>query len=84
MVPAHKTLSEIAVELTGVSASWTKGKDKDGLTLKNVSMRIRKGKLCAIIGPVGSGKVCHSVDLKEDTMGWTTPRRNAFLAMTFT
>ncbi|KPI93323.1 Multidrug resistance-associated protein 4 [Papilio xuthus] len=45
---------ENAVEVYGVSASWTNSKDR--LTLKNISMRLRKGKLCAIIGPVGSGK----------------------------
>ncbi|KPJ13568.1 ABC transporter C family member 12 [Papilio machaon] len=45
---------EYAVEMYGVSASWSKSNDK--MTLKNISMRLRKGKLCAIIGPVGSGK----------------------------
>lgn len=39
-----------------VSASWLG--DPNMLALKNMSARIRKGKLCAIIGAVGSGKVC--------------------------
>ncbi|KAM3966701.1 LOW QUALITY PROTEIN: ATP-binding cassette subfamily C member 4-like [Aphomia sociella] len=45
---------DIVVELRDVSASWTE--DTNFLALKNVSMRIRRGKLCAIIGAVGSGK----------------------------
>ncbi|XP_026324225.1 multidrug resistance-associated protein 4-like [Hyposmocoma kahamanoa] len=46
--------NDIAVELRDVCASWTG--DPNMLALKNVSMRLRKGKLCAIIGPVGAGK----------------------------
>ncbi|XP_045508072.1 ATP-binding cassette sub-family C member 4-like [Colias croceus] len=42
------------VEVRDVSASWTG--DPNFLALKNISFRIRKGKLCAIIGAVGSGK----------------------------
>ncbi|XP_026764672.2 ATP-binding cassette subfamily C member 4-like [Galleria mellonella] len=45
---------DIAVEVRDVCASWTS--DPNFLALKNVSMRLRKGKLCAIIGAVGSGK----------------------------
>nr|AIB06823.1 ABCC3 [Spodoptera exigua] len=43
-----------ALVLHDVSASWTG--DPNMMALKNISMRIRKGKLCAIIGAVGSGK----------------------------
>ncbi|CAK1599799.1 unnamed protein product [Parnassius mnemosyne] len=50
----NSVFSDFAVELHGVSASWTDIKEQ--MTLKNISMRLRKGKLCAIIGPVGSGK----------------------------
>ncbi|KPI93322.1 putative multidrug resistance-associated protein lethal(2)03659 [Papilio xuthus] len=45
---------DLAVELRDVSASWTG--DPNFLALKNISVRIRKGKFCAIIGAVGSGK----------------------------
>ncbi|XP_059049067.1 ATP-binding cassette sub-family C member 4-like [Achroia grisella] len=45
---------DIAVEVRDVSASWTG--DPNFLALKNISLRVRKGKLCAIIGAVGSGK----------------------------
>ncbi|KAL0850177.1 hypothetical protein ABMA28_012050 [Loxostege sticticalis] len=47
--------SEFAIELSGVTAKWTES-DSDDTTLKNLSLRIRRGKLCAVIGPVGSGK----------------------------
>ncbi|CAH2267214.1 jg2942 [Pararge aegeria aegeria] len=46
--------NDTAVEIREVSASWTG--DPNFLALKNISLRIRKGKLCAIIGAVGSGK----------------------------
>nr|ASU47346.1 ABCC3 [Cnaphalocrocis medinalis] len=45
---------DLAVEFRDVSASWTD--DTSRCALKNVSLRLRKGKLCAIIGSVGSGK----------------------------
>ncbi|XP_023934406.1 ATP-binding cassette sub-family C member 4 [Bicyclus anynana] len=46
--------NDTAVEIRDVSASWTG--DPNFLALKNISLRIRQGKLCAIIGAVGSGK----------------------------
>nr|QLH55672.1 mutant ABCC2_R1 protein [Plutella xylostella] len=52
----RKATSEFAVELNDVSASWGGEGDKDEHTLRGVSMRVRRGKLAAIIGPVGSGK----------------------------
>lgn len=45
------------IELFKVSASWTGSKDLSEQFLKNLSLRLQKGKLCAVIGPVGSGKV---------------------------
>nr|AKC34055.1 ABCC3 protein [Spodoptera litura] len=45
---------DTALVLHDVSASWTG--DPNMMALKNISMRLRKGKLCAIIGAVGSGK----------------------------
>ncbi|XP_041973788.1 ATP-binding cassette sub-family C member 4-like [Aricia agestis] len=47
---------EYAVELSGVNASWTDSENPENLTLKNISIRVKKGKLCAVIGHVGSGK----------------------------
>lgn len=47
-------LDDTAVVLHDVSASWTG--DPNFLAIKNISMKLRKGKLCVIIGAVGSGK----------------------------
>lgn len=47
--------NDTAVEIRDVSASWIG--DPNFLALKSISLRIRRGKLCAIIGAVGSGKV---------------------------
>ncbi|XP_039745503.1 multidrug resistance-associated protein 4-like [Pararge aegeria] len=47
-------LSEYVVELSGACASWTKSNEE--MTLKDITMNIRNGKLCAIVGSVGSGK----------------------------
>ncbi|CAG9767681.1 unnamed protein product [Ceutorhynchus assimilis] len=43
---------ESEVSLQGVSASWVPG----NTILSNLEMVVPKGKLCAIVGPVGSGK----------------------------
>jgi ABC-type taurine transport system ATPase subunit len=44
-----------AVVLSHVFASWDKQNAKN--VLRSFSMSITEGKLCVIIGPVGSGKV---------------------------
>ncbi|XP_052753897.1 ATP-binding cassette sub-family C member 4-like [Galleria mellonella] len=48
--------TDMVVELSGVTASWLNETPIEECTLRNISMRLRKGKLCAIIGPVGTGK----------------------------
>lgn len=48
-----KDLNEPSVNIEGASAYWTSDKTA---TLENITLRILPGKLCAIIGPVGSGK----------------------------
>ncbi|XP_052747534.1 ATP-binding cassette sub-family C member 4 [Bicyclus anynana] len=48
-----RATSEYVVECSNANASWTKS---DQMTLKNITMNIRRGKLCAIVGSVGSGK----------------------------
>lgn len=40
-----------AIKFTNVTASW-----ESSQTLTNLNFQVEKGKLCAIIGPVGSGK----------------------------
>jgi ABC-type bacteriocin/lantibiotic exporter with double-glycine peptidase domain len=47
--------SKTSVIMKNVSAKWTKM--QDGETLKSISLSMKGGGLCAIIGPVGSGKV---------------------------
>ena len=70
---ATENLSEAPITLSNVIGTWTNtttaeylppkeeanGCIKDSATtLKNISFEIEKGTLCAIIGPVGAGKVC--------------------------
>ncbi|EDV92547.1 ATP-binding cassette sub-family C member 4 [Drosophila grimshawi] len=45
---------EEAIVLKNISANWDKEKSQG--TLRNLNIQIQKGQLCAIIGPVGSGK----------------------------
>ena len=45
-------LSKLAVEINNVTASWDAKTD----ILKNINLKVPKGKLCIIAGPVGSGK----------------------------
>lgn len=47
---------DVGVLIQNVYASWTDG---DVQTLKNVNITVPRGKLLAIIGSVGSGKVGH-------------------------
>lgn len=42
-----------AIEVNNVTASWT----SDHCSIKELSFQVPKGKLCAIIGSVGAGKV---------------------------
>lgn len=65
MAATSNKSSEFAIELSGVTAKWTES-DSDDTTLKNLSLRIRRGKLCAVIGPVGSGKVSHADFVNEN------------------
>jgi ABC-type transport system involved in cytochrome bd biosynthesis fused ATPase/permease subunit len=45
------------IRVTNVTAKWTD--DLPENTLTDVSLEVRPGRLVAVIGPVGSGKVCH-------------------------
>ncbi|XP_072936015.1 ATP-binding cassette sub-family C member 4-like [Epargyreus clarus] len=44
---------EVGIQIQDVSARWT---ENGPMTLKNLNLTVPKGKLCAIIGAVGSGK----------------------------
>ncbi|OXA51509.1 Multidrug resistance-associated protein 4 [Folsomia candida] len=45
--------NEICLEMTNVSAKWSENSD---LTLNKIDLTAPKGKLVAVVGPVGSGK----------------------------
>ncbi|KAI4466024.1 atp-binding cassette sub-family c [Holotrichia oblita] len=47
----HKT-NDKTIDVTNVDAKWT----DEAITLKKINFSVPAGKLCAIIGPVGSGK----------------------------
>lgn len=51
--PKIDTVSN-AIEIENVNASWD---IDEGKTLDNISIAVKPGHLCAIIGPVGAGKV---------------------------
>ena len=52
---SHITRIDNAVEINDVSASWEE--DASRQTLQQVNLNIGSGQLCALIGPVGAGKV---------------------------
>lgn len=47
-----RSLNEASLQIDGVSANWTPTTP----TLENINLKIPPGILCAIVGPVGSGK----------------------------
>lgn len=47
--------TENAVEINDVNALWDEASNRK--TLQQINLKIRQGHLCAIIGPVGAGKV---------------------------
>ena len=56
----NRPSSSIVVELNKVTSSWSA--NQDCATLDSVSASFKKSQICAIIGPVGCGKVikcCH-------------------------
>ncbi|KAI5634883.1 ABC transporter transmembrane region domain-containing protein [Phthorimaea operculella] len=54
IAPASDKGSEYAIELSGVSASWTA--DPTKLTLNDLTLQVPKGRFWGVIGPVASGK----------------------------
>lgn len=48
-------VKESAIELNQVSARWRN--DSDIETLSRINLKIKAGQFCAVVGPVGSGKV---------------------------
>lgn len=56
LIRKQKPLDSVtpALHVDQISASWV---DSQQSTLDDISLRVKPGQLCAIIGPVGSGKV---------------------------
>lgn len=44
-----------AIELNKVCASWERNSNNE--TLNQIDLKIKTGEVCAVIGPVGGGKV---------------------------
>ena len=51
------------VTLEKVTGKWNKDENED--TLANINLNLKSGQLVAIIGPVGSGKVCSDAKLNH-------------------
>lgn len=56
---------ENAIEVNNVSAIWDEKSSRK--TLNQIDLKIKPGQLCAIIGPVGGGKVCHNPHFRNPT-----------------
>ena len=55
-ITANEDGESETVTLEKVSGKWNKDENED--TLTNIDLSLKSGQLIAIIGPVGSGKVC--------------------------
>lgn len=49
-------LNDFGVEISNATAKWTDDQTKN--SLENINLTVKSGQLAAIVGPVGSGKVC--------------------------
>lgn len=47
--------SDLGIMVTNVTAKWTDAQTEN--SLENINLTVRPGRLVAIIGPVGAGKV---------------------------
>lgn len=51
----NKELNEASIKISNASAKWTD--DQTENTLNHINLTIEPGRLVAVIGPVGAGKV---------------------------
>jgi len=49
-------LSNFGIDILNASAKWILNQPEN--SLNNINLTVRPGRLVAIIGPVGAGKVC--------------------------
>lgn len=65
---AHSALAskEITIMIKNVSASWTSNAIVN--TLHNINIKLETGKLYAIVGPVGAGKVCTATQMRKEIL----------------
>ena len=71
---------QYGVTLTHVCARWDPLSKED--TLKDVSVEVESGQLCAIVGPVGSGKVRHTLNIlctACSITNWTPPKHSIYM-----
>ena len=59
-ITANEDGKSETVVLEKVTGKWNKDENED--TLTNIDLSLKSGQLIAIIGPVGSGKVCSLFD----------------------
>jgi len=53
----RKSKTEIGINVSNLYARWNK--DSDMLTLDNINLTLKEGQLAAVVGSIGSGKVCN-------------------------
>lgn len=54
-----KESNDLGIVVSDVTAKWTKSQTDN--TLENINLRVSLGRLVAIIGPVGAGKVINFI-----------------------
>lgn len=52
----NKNVNDFDIEISRATAKWTDNHITN--SLENINLKVNPGRLVAIIGPVGSGKVC--------------------------
>lgn len=48
--------SDLGIIISNATAKWTEAQCNN--SIENINLNVRPGKLVAVIGPVGAGKVC--------------------------
>lgn len=56
-IQTRPPISECIVEVNQLTVKWPAAGEKDDDTLTDISFNVRPGKVLAVVGQVGSGKV---------------------------